>query len=93
MISCYLTLTHNGKKALENKNDDDDDNNNNNNNNNNNDDDNHNNDDDNNNNNNTLLINPFMLNVPSWFSDVFRFQGEQEGFTSLNWVKFEADCH
>ena len=34
-----------------------------------------------------------MLNVPSWFSDVFRFQGEQEGFTGLNWVKFEADCH
>ena len=86
MISCYLTLTHNGNQALENKNDDDDDNNNNNNNNNNN-------DDDDNNNNNTLLINPFMLNVPSWFSDVFRFQGEQEGFTGLNWVKFEADCH
>ena len=85
MISCYLTLTHNGNQALENKNDDDDDNNNNNNNNNNNDDD--------DNNNNTLLINPFMLNVPSWFSDVFRFQGEQEGFTGLNWVKFEADCH
>ena len=53
MISCYLTLTHNGNQALENKNDDDDDNNNNNNNN------------DDNNNNNTLLINPFMLNVPS----------------------------
>ena len=53
MISCYLTLTHNGNQALENKNDDDD-------NNNNNDD-----DDDVDNNNNTLLINPFMLNVSS----------------------------
>ena len=40
MISCYLTLTHNGNQALENKNDDDDDNNNNNNNNNDDDDDN-----------------------------------------------------
>ena len=85
MISCYLTLTHNGNQALENKNDDDDDNNNNNNN----DDD----DDDDDDNNNTLLINPFMLNVSSQFSDVFRFQGEQEGFIGLNWVKFEADCH
>ena len=42
MISCYLTLTHNGNQALENKNDDDDDDNNNNNNNNNDDDDNNN---------------------------------------------------